>query len=156
MAAFTDFAENKLIAWRFRGQALGIGDASAAAGSGPTKLYIGLLTVAPTDGAPGTEVSVAGYGRVEVPCTMDAWAGTQGEGTTVASSGSSGTTSNNSAINFPTPSPDGWGEVKAMGIWDAATGGNLVIYSALAVAKVINQGDTVPFPAASLTFQLDN
>ena len=40
MAAFTDFAENKLIDWLFRGQALGIGDASAAAGSGPTKLYI--------------------------------------------------------------------------------------------------------------------
>ena len=86
MAAFTDFAENKIIDWFFRAQALGITGASAGAGSGPTTLYIGLLTATPTDSTGGTEVSGNAYARVGVTSSMTAsgWAGTQGAGTTVA------------------------------------------------------------------------
>ena len=158
MAAFTDFAENKIIDWFFRAQALGITGASAGAGSGPTTLYIGLLTATPTDSTGGTEVSGNAYARVGVTSSMTAsgWAGTQGAGTTVASSGTSGTTSNNGIITFPTPTPSGWGTVTGVGIYDAASAGNLLIYSALTVSKTINVGDSVTFPAGSLTFQLDN
>lgn len=156
MAALTDFAENRLTDWFFRGQALGITGASAGAGSGPTALFIGLFTATPGEATAGTEVSGNGYARVSVASNLTNWAGTQGAGTTVASSGSSGTTSNNSAITFPTPTPSGWGTVVAVGIFDASTGGNLIAYGALTVSKTVNSGDTVSFPAGSLQFQWDN
>lgn len=156
MAAFTDTAENKIIDWLFRAQAIGITGASAAAGTGPTSLYIGLLTANPTDSTAGTEVSGNAYARVTVASSLANWAGTQAAASTTASSGTSGTTSNNNVITFPTPTPSGWGTVTGVGIYDATTGGNLLIYSALTVSKVINAGDAVTFPAASLSFQLDN
>jgi hypothetical protein len=46
--------------------------------------------------------------------------------------------------------------VSAFGIFDAASGGNLLFWGALSITKTINQGDTVTFPAASLSLQIDN
>jgi hypothetical protein len=46
--------------------------------------------------------------------------------------------------------------VTGVGIFDAASGGNLLIWSALTASKVINALDAVTFPANSLTFQIDN
>lgn len=156
MAAFTDTAENKLIDWLFRGQAIGLAGASAAAGTGPTSLYIGLLTANPTDATAGTEVSGNAYARVAVTSSLANWAGTQAAASTTASTGTSGTTSNNAVITFPTPTPSGWGVVTGVGIYDSASAGSLLIYSALTVSKTINAGDSVTFPAGSLTFQIDN
>lgn len=156
MAAWSDFAENKLIDWFFRGQAIGITGASAAAGTGPTTLYVALLTAAPSDTGGGTEVSGGSYARVAVTSSMANWAGTQSAGSTTASSGTSGTTSNNNAITFPAPTAN-WGVVTHAAIYDASTGGNLVTYMALTVSKTINNGDAAPsYAAAALTFQIDN
>lgn len=119
------------------------------------QVYIALFTVIPTDAGGGTEVSGNNYARVAVPCTMVAWAGTQAAASVAASSGVSGLTSNNNTITFPTPSAT-WGTVVAFGIFDALTGGNLMIYSGLTVNKTINTSDSVTFPAASLTFTIDN
>jgi len=155
MAAFTDFAENKLIDWIFRGQPIGFNGAST--GVGPANLYVGLLTGNPTDSTAGTEVSttLTGYTRVAVLSSLGNWAGTQAANSTTASSGNTGTTSNNNPITFPVPSAT-WGLVTGVGIFDTATGVNLLAYSALTASKTINTGDTVSFPAASLTFQIDN
>lgn len=140
MSAMSDYLENKLIDQLFRAQ------------SAPTTttLYVGLLTAAPSDSGGGTEVSGGSYGRVAVTSSLANWAGTQSAGSTVASSGSSGQTSNNGAITFPTPTA-GWGTVTHFGIYDAATGGNLLFWGALTIAKTVNQADTVTFPAASLS-----
>lgn len=158
MSAMSDTLENKLIDWFFRAQAIGITGASAAAGTGPTALYIGLFTANPTDTGGGTEVTGNAYARVTVTSGMGAtgWAGTQSAGSTTASSGTSGTTSNNGVITFPTPTPSGWGTVTGVGIFDASSGGNLLIWAALTTSKTINSGDSVTFPAGSLTFQIDN
>lgn len=156
MTAMTDFMENKIIDWLLRAQAIGITGASAAAGTGPTTLYVGLLTATPTDSTAGTEVSGNAYARVAVTSSLANWAGTQGAATTVASSGTTGTTSNNAVVTFPTPTPAGWGVVVAFGIYDASAAGNLLIYSALTASKTINAGDAVSFAAGSLTFQDDN
>lgn len=157
MAAFTDFAENKIIDWLFRGQAIGITGASAAAGTGPTSLYIGLLTANPTDSTAGTEVpSTNSYARVTVASNTTNWDNTNNLNTTAVSTGTTGTTRNSTVITFPTPTTAGWGTVTGVGIYDAATGGNLLIYSTLTTSKVINVGDSVTFPINSLTFQLDN
>lgn len=156
MAAMTDFFENKLIDFIFRGQALGITGASAAAGTGPTALFIGLLTVLPTDSTGGTEVTGGSYARVSVASSLANWAGTQAAASTTASTGNTGTTSNNAAITFPAPTAN-WGVVVAIGIWDASTGGNLLIYGTQTPNKTINNGDAAPsFAAAALPFQIDN
>jgi hypothetical protein len=156
MAAFSDFAENKLVDFIFRGQALGITGGSAAAGTGPTALFVALLTAAPSDTGGGTEVSGGSYARVSVTSSLANWAGTQSAGSTTASSGTSGTTSNNAAITFPTPSAN-WGVVTHAAVYDASTAGNLLFYASLTASKTINNGDPAPsFAAGSLTFQIDN
>ena len=156
MAAFSDFAENKLIDWLLRGQAIGITGASAAAGTGPTNVYVALLTAAPSDTGGGTEVTGGSSARVTVASSLANWAGTQSAGSTTASSGTGGTTSNNGAITFPAPTAN-WGVVTHVGIYDASSAGNLLMWSALTVSKTINNGDAAPsFAAAALTFQIDN
>lgn len=140
MSAMSDYLENKLVDHLFRAQTL----------SAPSTLHIGLLTSAPSDSGGGTEVSGNNYSRVAVTSSLANWAGTQAAASTTASSGSGGQTSNNAAITFPTPSGN-WGTVSHFGIFDAASGGNLLFHGALTIAKTINQSDTVSFPAASLT-----
>lgn len=156
MTAHTNFFENKLIDFLFRGQALGITGASAAAGTGPTTLYVGLLTAAGDDATVGTEVTGGAYARVAVAASMANWAGTQGAGTTTVSTGTSGTTSNNNPVTFPAPTA-AWGQAVEWGVWDAATGGNELIRAALGAPKTINNGDPGPsFAAGTLTYQNDN
>jgi hypothetical protein len=156
MAAFSDFAENKLIDFIFRAQALGITGATAAAGTGPATLYVGLFTANPSDTAGGTEVTGGSYARVAVTSSLANWAGTQSAGSTAASSGTSGTTSNNNAITFPAPTAN-WGTITGAAIFDASTSGNMLTWSALTASKTVNNGDAAPsFAAGSLQFQIDN
>lgn len=145
MAALANFTENKLIDHTFR----------AIPYTAPETLYIGLLTGAPSDTGGGIEVSGNAYARVAVTSGVAAWKSTNGT-TSGASTGTNGTTSNAAAINFPTPTPSGWGTVTHFGIFDAATAGNLLIYAALGQSKVINPGDAVSFAVDALTFQIDN
>jgi hypothetical protein len=156
MSATTDAFENKLIDFLFRGQALGLANTTAAAGTGPSTHYVGLITAAGSDAAVGTEVAGGGYARVAVAATLANWAGTQGAGTTVASNGSSGTTSNNNAVTFPTPSA-AWGQVVEFGVFDSQVGGTELWRGALGSPKTINNGDPAPsFAAGALTIQIDN
>lgn len=156
MAAFTDFFENKLWDWFFRGQALGITGASAGAGSGPTTLYVGLFTTTPTDSSAGTEVAGGSYARVSVASTLANWSGTQAAGSTTASTGTSGGGSNNAAFTFPAPTAT-WGAINGIGIFDAATGGNLLMWSPLVTPRTVNNGDSAPsFGAGQVSIQLDN
>lgn len=140
MSAMSDYLENKLVDQLFRGQ-------SAPA---TTTLYVALYTSAPSDSGGGTEVSGGAYARVAVTSSLANWAGTQSAGSTVASSGTGGQTSNNAAITFPTPTA-GWGTVTHFAIYDAASAGNELFWGALTIAKTINQADTVTFPAGSLS-----
>lgn len=143
--AMSDYLENKLIDHVFRGQAY----------TAPATQYVALATSAGSDVACGTEVSGNAYARVGVASSLANWAGTQSAGSTVASSGTSGTTSNNTTIAFPTPTAT-WGNVVEVCVYDAASAGNLLWRVSLGVAKTINTGDVVDFPAASLSFQNDN
>lgn len=143
--ALSDYLENKLVDHVFRGQAY----------TAPSTIYVALYTSACSDSGPGTEVSGGSYARPGLAVSMTNWSATQSTMSTTASSGASGTTSNNVAITFATPSA-GWGTVTHVGLVDAVTSGNLLICTALGTAKTINSGDTVSFPAASLTNQMDN
>lgn len=144
--AMTDYLENKLIDFMLRGQTF----------TPPATLYVALYTTCPTDSTAGTEVSGGSYARVAVTSGLANWAGTQSAGSTTASSGTGGTTSNNAVITFPAPTA-GWGVVNCWGIVDASTAGNIWIYSALTIPKTINNGDTAPaFAIGAATFQVDN
>jgi hypothetical protein len=146
MAAMSDYLENKLIDQVFRLQ------------TAPTisALYVALLTAAPTDSGGGTEVSGGSYARVNLAPSLANWAGTQSAGSTTASTGTGGTTSNNSAITFAAPTAN-WGVITSWGIYDASTAGNLLWYGNLSVSKTVNNGDAAPsFGIGQLSIQIDN
>jgi hypothetical protein len=144
MSSLTDVFENQLIDFIFRGQALSL----------PASLHIGLFTAAPSDAGGGTEVTGGSYARAAVTRSLANFAGTQSAGSTTASTGSGGVTSNNGAITFAAPTAN-WGSITHFGIFDAASGGNLLIWGALTQAKTVNNGDAAPsFAAAALGFTL--
>ncbi len=143
---FTDYSENKLIDWFFRGQSF----------TAPTTIYVGLATAGCSDSSAGTEVTGGSYARVAVTSSLANWAGTQSAGSTTASTGTGGTTSNNAAITFPAPTAN-WGSVTHFFLSDASTSGNMFVCKALTVAKTVNNGDAAPaFAIGALTFQWDN
>jgi hypothetical protein len=144
VAILTDYYENKIIDFLFRGQTL----------TPPTTQYIALFTVTPSDTGGGTEVSGGSYARVGVVSSMANWAGTQSSGSTTASSGTGGQTSNNGSIAFTTASGS-WGTVVAVGAYDASSSGNLLWYMALTTSKTVGSGDTASFSAGSLTITID-
>lgn len=140
MSAMSDYLENKLVDLCLRGQAF----------TAPATLYVSLHTTATTDAGGGTEVSGGAYARVAVTANLTNFAGTQSAGSTTASSGTGGATSNNSTITFPSPTGN-WGTVSHFAIWDASTAGNMLFHGALTTAKTVNNGDAAPsFAAAAL------
>ncbi len=145
-AALGNYAENNLIDTFLRGQSYTM----------PATQYVTLATSSGSDAACGTEVSGGSFARVAVTSSMANWAGTQSSGSTSASSGTGGTTSNNNVITFPAPTAN-WGSVVEFCVFDASTSGNLLWRAALTTNKTINNGDAAPsFAAGALTFQIDN
>lgn len=117
----------------------------------PATVYVGLATSTGSPAACGTEVTGGAYARVAVTSSETNWAGTQGATTTAASSGTSGTTSNNIAITFPSPTAN-WGTVTEFCVFDAATSGNLLFRAALTTPQTINNGAAAPsFTISALT-----
>lgn len=147
-AALSDLGENKAIDAVLRGQALGV----------PATWYIALYTDTCSDSASGTEVSTSGtgYARQAVTASLANWAGTQSAGSTTASSGTGGTSSNNNAITWST-STASWGNVQSVGWTDASTAGNRwICINLTSPINVSAAGFTVNFPAGTLQFQIDN
>ena len=117
-------------------------------------VYVGLLTAAPTDSGGGTEVVGGSYARVAVPSADASWRATQG-GNSGPSVGDTGITSNAITIVFPAPTAN-WGDIRWFGLFDAATGGNLLIWDVLTVTRIVNIGDPAPaFPIDALVIRVD-
>jgi hypothetical protein len=136
MTALTNYTENNIINHIFR----------TGSFTKPSALYVGLITSL-TDGEGGSyaEPAVGSYARV-VRNPLDAnW----------NASTTTGTTANTASLQFPAATAD-WGTCTHFGIWDAATGGNLLIYAPLTAARTITNGTTPSFGAGALTFQVDN
>ena len=121
----------------------------------PTPMYAALMTDAPGNAGGGTEVGGGvGYARVSYAGSLANWAGTQAAGTTAASTGTGGLTSNNAAVTFPSPTGS-WGVVGWVAWYDAASAGNLLFWAPLGASKSVPAGGSpLTFPAAafSLTF----
>lgn len=145
-AALSNTWENTLVDGLLRGQTVTF----------PTTVYAALETAAGSDTGCGTEVSGGSYARVAVTSSLANWAGTQAAASTVASSGTGGTTSNNAAITFPAPTAN-WGTITGFCVMSASSGGTLIFRANLTTNKTVNSGDPAPsFAIGALTFQMDN
>ena len=143
MSRFTDYGENKIIDF-FRGQGLTL----------PATWYIGALSASGDPSASLTELTWTGYARVPMPRNTDTWAGTQGAGTTVASTGSSHTTTNNIDIDFGVPGSTPGTTMRAIGLFDAAAGGNCWTTAQLTVFLTVTNGVPIVIGAGLASFAL--
>ena len=131
----SDYAANKLIDLIFRAQAF----------TWPGNVVVRLMTSAPNNAGGGSEVAGGGgYVSQQVPSTLAAWSGTQGAGTTTASTGTSGRTSNTNAIVFPAPTTS-WGTVSHVAVSDGAgVGANLLYWQQMDTPRTIAGGGPSP------------
>ena len=128
MAEFSNYLEAKLLNHVLRNTSY----------TSPTTTYVGLFTAAPSDTASGTEVSGGSYARQVLSVS------TATEGI-VTSSGD---------LTFPQATAN-WGTVTHIGILDAITSGNLLMYTALNTAKTIETDDILKISSGNLTITLD-
>jgi len=102
----------------------------------PTTVYVGLYTVAPTDAGGGTQVTGGSYARQ----------------TAVFSAAASGTTSNTANIDFAgMPAAT----TVAIGVFDALTSGNLLLWGTLTANKTTDAGDTLRIATGDLDISID-
>ena len=92
----------------------------------PSAVYLGLSTGSFGDDNSGTELSGSNYSRKAI----------------TFSSAASGTTSNDSTIEF-SAATGSWGTVSHWALFDASSSGNLLIHGAFSAAKTIATGDIV-------------
>lgn len=127
--ALSDYAENSLL-----DHLLGVAPFTM-----PTTVFVALYTSSPTDADSGTELTgKAAYARQEA----------------TFGSAAAGATSNEADIEFG-PAGEDWGTVTHIGIRDAETGGNLLVWAALTTPKPIGIGDVFSILAGSLDVALD-
>jgi hypothetical protein len=128
MAEFTNYLENKLLDHVLNNTSY----------TSPTTVYVGLFTVAPTDSTSGTEVSGGSYARQVLS----------------VSTASDGVVTSDADVTFPQATAS-WGTIVALGIHDADTSGNLLMYTDLTTSKTIDEGDILKVSSGSLTVTLD-
>jgi len=127
MSSFSDFLENEILDHVFRN----------ASYTPAATVYAAAYTVAPDDTGGGTEVSGGSYAREAV----------------TFSAAASGAITNSGAVTFTTATAN-WGNVVAIGIFDAATSGNLLAWDAI-TSTTIDSGDTLQINAGDLDISLD-
>ena len=125
--SFTNFLETEILDHVFAG----------AAYTAPSQHYLGLFTAAPGEAGGGTELSGSAYARRPVDFST-----------------SGATTSNDAAIEFATATGS-WGTVTHVGVFDAATSGNLMAYATLSSSKAIATGDVFRVPSGDLDITLN-
>ena len=124
MSAMSDYLENKLLDHIL----------ATTAYTAPSAVYLGLSIASMGEDAAGTELSGNGYARVAV--AFDAASG--------------GTTDNTAVVDFPACTGSNWGAVAYWSIWDAATGGNMLLHGAFTSAKTIEVNDVLRVAAGDL------
>lgn len=108
----------------------------------PASYYLGMSTTAPTAAGTGaTEPSSsAGYTRIKLTDLSDP---------------SNGAVTNTNDIDFP-ESLDDWGTITHYVIFDAATGGHLLMYGALEKSRRMDEGCALTVRAGDLDLVVFN
>ena len=99
----------------------------------PSTVYVGLATATFGEGNTGTELTGNNYSRKSATFSI----------------ASGGTTSNSAAIEFDAATGS-WGSVSHFGIFDASSGGNLLIHGAFSSPKTIASGDILKIDTGDL------
>ena len=131
MSAITDYLE---IAW--------LNTIRGISFTPPANVYVALFNTAPTDTTPGTEPADAAYARQQVAFNAPAQEGTKG------------VIKNSSEIVYSTAT-ESWGTIGWMGLFDAATGGNMLWQGAVNTAKTVDIDDQVRFQVDQLVVTLE-
>lgn len=117
----------------------------------PANVYVALFSVVPAlDGTGGTEISGGSYARVTVAQGVGSWNAITGGGT----SGNPEQMTNAAAIGFPTATAD-WGTVAGVGVYDAASAGNLLYVASLSTSRTVLNGDIFNFASGSFALSED-
>ena len=127
--SFSNFLETEILDHVFAG----------AAYTAPSTHYLALYTAAPGETGGGTEVTTSGTAYVRKA---------------VAFTTTGNTTSNSAAVEYPTATAS-FGTVTHVGVFDAATSGNLMAYATLSSSKAIATGDVFRVPTGDLDITLD-
>ena len=128
MAEFSNYLENKLLDHVLRNVSY----------TSPTTTYVALYTSNPADDNSGTEVSGGSYARQPLSVTT----------------ASGGIVTSSADITFPQATSN-WGTISHIGIMDALTSGNLLMYTSLTTSKTIDSGDVLKFNSSNITVTLD-
>lgn len=128
----SDYLENKYLGYVYTG----------AAFAAPTNVHIALFTASPNDAGGGTEVTGGAYARLQ-------------RATTAANFTLTGNTLTNAAVFAWPDATASWGTIVAVGIFDAATAGNLLHWGDLTASKTIAAGDRFELAASALTITED-
>lgn len=128
MAEISNYLENKLLDHVLRNTSY----------TSPTTVYVGLYTSNPDEGNTGTEVSGGSYARQALSVTT----------------ASGGIVTSSADVTFPQATVN-WGTISHIGLLDALTSGNLLMYTALTTSKAIDSGDVLKIASGSLTASID-
>lgn len=116
----------------------------------PATVYFGLFLSMPDDsGATGNEVSGNNYSRVAIGNNTGNFANA------TTSAGFVTSKWNSVAINFPADTGADWGQVIGLGMFDAASAGNMLWVADITPYRTIQVGDTASVPSTSLSITLD-
>jgi hypothetical protein len=126
----------------------------------PTTVYLAAFTSNPGPDASGSEVKTGGtpgdgYARqaivfnaaVGTDSTPPHPVGGDGNGPALAT--------NNGDVEFDECTGNNWGTISHIAVFDAATGGNMLLYGAVATPQTINVGATLRLKDADLKIYLD-
>jgi hypothetical protein len=104
-------------------------------------IYVGLSTADPGDDA-ATLAEPSGNGYARVSTAAADW-----------NAASGGSKTNANAVTFPAATGN-WGTITYICLFDAATSGNLLASGLLTASKIVVSGQTLSFPASSITVSL--
>ncbi len=99
-------------------------------------IYVGLLTSLSADGASFVEVGVSGYSRQSI----------------AFGAASGGQVQNTNNVQFPAALAD-WGSIPYIGLFDSASGGNLLMWGEFTIAKFVAQSAVFKIDASEMTVE---
>lgn len=127
MSAMTDYLRNKILDHVLNGVSYAT----------PASLWLGLFTTETTPDGSGNEVSGGSYAREQMTFTSISF----------------GSATNAADIFFPTATAP-WYSIPYFGVFDAASGGNMLFYGKFNNAAFINTGNVYFIPTNSFIISL--
>ena len=131
MGAFSNYSEERYVEHFLRNNAV----------ASPAAVYLALFTTDPGEDGSGTESTYVAYAR-----QVSTWTALDGNGQTM-NVGALTFAANGNASAAVT--------ISHAALYDAATGGNMLLHGPLASAKTLAVGDVLSFAVNALTLTLD-